>query len=122
MRKLTRNLVLAGMASMPAVLSSAPALAADALAAHAHGQRGVGVELYFPRPDPDLRQTGDPGRHGLFARQRPLCRPLGSSISSHQYAGGNTEIDYYFGYNGKLAGDWGWTVGFYGYYYPGAKL
>ncbi len=122
MRKLTRNLVLAGMASMPAVLSM-PAMAADAPASpHTLGANVAFVTNYIFR---GLSQTfGKPAIQGGmdYSHANGLYAGLwGSSISGQQYAGGNSEIDYYFGYNGKLAGDWGWTVGFYGYYYPGAN-
>ncbi|HLD14712.1 MAG TPA: TorF family putative porin [Burkholderiales bacterium] len=120
MRKLTRNLVLAGMASMPAVLSSVPAMAADASphtfttnAAFASDYIFRGLTQTFGKP---AVQAGMDYSHagGLYAGI------WGSNISSHQYAGGSMEFDYYFGYNGKLVGDWGWTAGFYGYKYPGA--
>ena len=121
MRKLTRNLVLAGMASMPAVLSSAPATAADA-SPHTLTANVALVSNYIFR---GLTQTfGKPAIQGGmdYAHSSGIYAGLwASSISSHQYAGGSSEIDYYFGYNGKLAGDWGWTAGFYGYYYPGAS-
>lgn len=45
----------------------------------------------------------------------------GSNVSSNSYAGGNLELDYYAGYNGKINDDFGFTVGGYGYYYPGAN-
>lgn len=123
MRKLTRTLVLAGMASMPAVLSSAPAMAADAPTSPHTLTANVGlVSNYIFR---GLTQTfGKPAIQGGmdYSHASGAYAGLwGSSISSHQYAGGSSEIDYYFGYNGKLAGDWGWTAGFYGYYYPGAN-
>lgn len=44
-----------------------------------------------------------------------------SNVSGNSYPGGNLEIDYYAGYNGKLDEDWGYTVGGYGYWYPGAN-
>ena len=120
MRKLTRNLVLAGMASMPAVLSSAPATAADA-SPHTLTANVALVSNYIFR---GLTQTfGKPAIQGGmdYAHSSGFYAGLwGSSISSAQYAGGSTEIDYYLGYNGSLGGDWGWTVGFYGYAYPGA--
>lgn len=123
MRKLTRNLVLAGVASMPAVLAGTPAMAADAPASpHTFTSNVALVSNYIFR---GLSQTfGKPAIQGGmdYAHANGLYAGVwGSSISSQQYAGGNTELDYYFGYNGKLAGDWGWTVGFYGYYYPGAN-
>lgn len=46
----------------------------------------------------------------------------GSNISGNQYAGGSLEVDPYFGYNGKINDDWGWTAGVHGYYYPGANF
>jgi uncharacterized protein (TIGR02001 family) len=45
----------------------------------------------------------------------------GSNVSGNSYAGGSLELDAYAGYNGKFGGDFGWTVGGYGYYYPGAN-
>ena len=46
----------------------------------------------------------------------------GSSVSGNQYPNGSgLELDYYFGYNGKISDDFGWTVGGYGYFYPGAE-
>jgi uncharacterized protein (TIGR02001 family) len=46
----------------------------------------------------------------------------GSNVSGNSYAGGSLELDYYGGYNGKITDDLGWTVGGYGYYYPGANF
>lgn len=124
MRKLTRNLVLAGMASMPAVLSSAPALAAGAAPASPHTFTANtaltsnyifrGLSQTFGRP---AIQGGMDYAHASGA----YAGFWGSNVSGQQYAGGNLELDYYFGYNGKLSGDWGWTAGFYGYYYPDAN-
>jgi uncharacterized protein (TIGR02001 family) len=47
----------------------------------------------------------------------------GSTITSNTYAGGNTEIDIYAGYNGQIKAvpDLGYTVGVIGYLYPGAS-
>ncbi|MBI3571275.1 MAG: hypothetical protein HY082_09250 [Gammaproteobacteria bacterium] len=124
MRKLTRNLVLAGMASMPAVLSSAPVLAAEAAPAspHTFTANTALVSNYIFR---GLSQTfGKPAiQAGMdYAHASGAYAGFwGSNISSHQYAGGSLELDYYFGYNGKINDDWGWTAGFYGYYYPGAN-
>ena len=47
-----------------------------------------------------------------------------SNVSEDSYPGGGLEVDYYFGYNGtfgEAVKDLGWTVGGYGYYYPGAS-
>jgi uncharacterized protein (TIGR02001 family) len=45
-----------------------------------------------------------------------------SNVSGNSYPGGSLEMDYYAGYNGKLNDDFGYTVGGYGYYYPGANF
>jgi len=45
-----------------------------------------------------------------------------SNVSANSYPGGHLEVDYYAGYNGKLGDDLGWTVGGYGYWYPGASF
>ena len=47
-----------------------------------------------------------------------------SNISDNTFGDGQLEVDYYFGYNGtfgEMVKDLGWTVGGYGYYYPGAS-
>src|SRR3989344_5423652 len=140
MRKLTRNLVLAGIAGVTA-LSSVQALAADE-PKPAPPSPHVGHVLPATPPPPEHTFTASPALvsnyifRGLtqtfgkpavqvgfdYAHSSGAYAGLwGSNISSQQYAGGTVELDYYFGYNGKLAGDWGWTAGFYGYYYPGAN-
>lgn len=46
-----------------------------------------------------------------------------SNVSDNTFGDGQLEIDYYAGYNGTIPAvkDLGWTVGGYGYYYPGAS-
>lgn len=44
-----------------------------------------------------------------------------SNVSGNSYPGGNLELDYYAGYNGKIGEDLGYTVGGYSYWYPGAN-
>ena len=45
-----------------------------------------------------------------------------SNVSGNVYPGGNLEFDYYGGYNGKINDDFSFTVGGYGYAYPGANV
>ena len=45
-----------------------------------------------------------------------------SNVSGNSYPGGSLELDLYGGYNGKLDDDWSFTVGAYGYVYPGANV
>ena len=45
-----------------------------------------------------------------------------SNVSGNSYPGGSQELDLYGGYNGKINDDWSYTVGAYGYVYPGANF
>ena len=45
-----------------------------------------------------------------------------SNVSGNSYPGGSLEMDLYAGYNGKFDDDFGYTVGGYGYVYPGANF
>ena len=45
-----------------------------------------------------------------------------SNVSGNSYPGGSLELDLYAGYNGKIGNDLGYTVGAYGYVYPGANF
>ena len=45
-----------------------------------------------------------------------------SNVSGDSYPGGSLEVDLYAGYNGKFGGDFGYTVGAYGYLYPSANF
>ncbi len=45
-----------------------------------------------------------------------------SNVSGNSYPGGSLELDYYGGYNGKLTEALGYTLGGYGYAYPGANV
>jgi uncharacterized protein (TIGR02001 family) len=45
-----------------------------------------------------------------------------SNVSGNEYPGGSLEVDYYGGYNGKINDDFGFTLGGYGYWYPGANF
>ena len=45
-----------------------------------------------------------------------------SNVSGNSYPGGSLELDLYAGYNGKIGDDLGYTLGGYGYVYPGANF
>jgi uncharacterized protein (TIGR02001 family) len=45
-----------------------------------------------------------------------------SNVSGNSYPGGSLETDWYAGYNGTFNDDFGFTVGGYGYVYPGANF
>lgn len=44
-----------------------------------------------------------------------------SNVSGNSYPGGSLEVDYYAGYNGKVSDELSYTLGGYGYWYPGAN-
>jgi len=123
MSKLTYSLILAGLAG----LSTVSAVAADAPAAptpeHTFTANANLVTEYRFR---GIDQTwGQPALQGGFDYAHAdgwYAGVWGSNVSSNSYSGGSLELDYYGGYNGKFNDDLGWTVGGYGYYYPGANF
>lgn len=121
MHKFTR-LALAGMAGVVPALYGAMAQAAEPASPHTLTANAALVSNYIFR---GMTQTfGKPAiQAGMdYSHASGFYAGFwGSNISSHQYAGGTLELDYYLGYNGRISDDWGWTVGFYGYYYPGAS-
>ena len=128
MRKLSQALVLAGVASLPALLSAHSAIAADAPAAAPASPHTVtsNINLVSEYRFRGIDQTwGKPALQGGvdYAHADGWYAGLwASNVSGNSYAGGSLEIDYYAGYNGKFTDDFGWTVGGYGYYYPGANF
>lgn len=44
-----------------------------------------------------------------------------SNVSGRSYAGASAEVDLYAGYNGRWSDDLSYTVGAYGYWYPGGN-
>lgn len=119
MHKLTHFAALAGLAGISA------AAFGDEVPASLHSvTANVGVvSNYIYR---GLTQTWDkPALQGGvdYAHANGVYAGLwASNVTDKLYAGGGTELDYYFGYNGKINDDWGWTAGFFGWYYPGANF
>ena len=52
----------------------------------------------------------------------PYAGVWASNVSGNSYPGGSLELDLYAGYNGKFGEDVGYTLGVYGYVYPGANF
>lgn len=128
MRKLTHVLVLAGVVALPAPFASAadaPAAPAAPVAASPHTFT-ANINLVSEYRFRGIDQTwGKPAMQGGvdYAHADGWYAGLwGSNVSSNSYPGGNLELDYYAGYNGKITDDFGWTAGGYGYYYPGADF
>jgi uncharacterized protein (TIGR02001 family) len=119
--KVADVLVLAGLAGLPMITTTA--YGADAPASpHTFTSNVNLVSDYRFR---GLEQTwGKPALQGGFDYTHAsgvYAGVWGSNVSGNSYAGGNLELDAYAGYNGKFGGDFGWTAGGYGYYYPGAN-
>lgn len=122
MRKISQALVLAGVVTLPALLAVPSVNAADApiytITSNVNlvsDYRFRGIDQTWGKPalqgGADYSQTA-----GWYAGL------WGSNVSAGLYPGGNLELDYYAGYNGKINDDLSWTVGGYGYYYPGSNL
>jgi len=113
--------ILAGLASLSAIATTAYG---DNTPASPH-HFATNVNLVSDYRFRGLEQTwGDPALQGGFDYTHDsgfYAGVWGSNVSGNSYPGGNLELDYYGGYNGKL-GDLGWTVGGYGYYYPGSNF
>ncbi len=126
MSKLTYSLILAGLVSIPAV----SAIAADAPAAPAAetpvhtftANVNLVTEYRFRGIDQTWGKPAMQGGADYAHADGWYAGVWGSNVSSNSYPGGNLEIDYYAGYNGKFNDDLGWTVGGLGYYYPGANF
>jgi uncharacterized protein (TIGR02001 family) len=114
-------LMLAGLAGLPVIATTAYGEDAPA-SPHTFTSNVNLVSDYRFR---GLEQTwGKPALQGGFDYTHAsgfYAGVWGSNVSGNSYAGGNLELDVYAGYNGKLGGDFGWTAGGYGYYYPGAN-
>lgn len=126
MRKLTHALVLAGVVTLPVLLSAQSASAADAPAAASPHTLTTNVNLVSEYRFRGIDQTwGHPALQGGvdYAHADGWYAGLwGSNVSGNSYPGASLELDYYAGYNGKISDDFGWTAGGYGYYYPGANF
>lgn len=122
-----------------AALAAAPFL--DPGAAHAQAADAPGAAASAPPPSPtatanvnvvsDYRFRGIDQTWGHPAVQggADLAWANGfyagtwlSNVSGNSYPGGSLEVDLYAGYNGKVDDDFGYTVGGYGYVYPGANI
>ncbi|MDD5240917.1 MAG: TorF family putative porin [Sulfuricella sp.] len=127
MCKLTHALALAGIVTLSvqsAIAADAPAAAAPTVVSPHTVTTNINLvsEYRFRGID---QTWGKPAMQGGvdYAHADGWYAGLwGSNISSNSYPGGNLELDYYAGFNGKITDDWGWTAGGYGYYYPGADF
>ncbi|MDP2155105.1 MAG: TorF family putative porin [Sulfuricella sp.] len=127
MRKTSHALVLAGAIALPSFMIASSASAADAAAAPASPHTfTANVNLVSEYRFRGIDQTwGQPALQGGadYSHSDGWYAGLwGSNVSGNTYAGGSLELDYYAGYNGKFTDDLGWTVGGFGYYYPGANF
>lgn len=126
MRNTSHALVLAGFVALPSFLFAPAASAADAAALASPHTVTANVNLVSEYRFRGIDQTwGDPALQGGadYAHADGWYAGLwGSNVSSNSYPGGGLELDFYAGYNGKVGDDFGWTVGGYGYYYPGANF
>jgi len=108
------------------LLAASPAHADDAPAATPFVTATTNVNLVSDYRFRGIDQTwGKPAIQGgadLVLANGLYAGVWASNVSGNSYPGGSLEMDYYAGYNGKFSDDFGYTVGGYGYYYPGANF
>jgi uncharacterized protein (TIGR02001 family) len=115
------------------LLRGACALAASLLAPFAHADDAppaatltTNVNLVSQYKFRGIDQTwGHPALQGgvdWAAANGVYAGAWASNVSGNSYPGGSLELDLYAGYNGKLGDDVSYTVGAYGYVYPGANF
>lgn len=127
MRKISQALVLAGVVTLPALLSVPSASAADAAAAASPHTFTGNVTLASEYLYRGIAQTrGKPAIQGGFDYAHAsgfYAGVWGSSISwindGVAGASANVEIDVYGGYKGSIGSDLGYDVGVLTYNYPG---
>lgn len=120
MRTTYYALILAGAAGLPL---ASPAFAADAAPSPHTLTANVSLvtDYYFRGMTQTWHKPALQGGADYSHASGWYAGVWGSNISGNQYPGGSLELDYYGGYNGKFNDDLGWTLGGYGYYYPGAN-
>lgn len=128
MRKISQALVLAGVVTLPALLSVSSASAADAPAVASPHTFTGNVTLASEYIYRGIAQTrGKPAIQGGFDYAHAsgfYAGVWGSSISwindGVAGASANVEIDVYGGYKGSIGSDLGYDVGVLTYNYPGS--
>lgn len=118
-------LILAAIAGLPAMVTPVCAAEAPAAASAPDYTLTANINLVSQYRFRGLAQTwGKPALQGGadYTHSSGFYAGVwGSNVSGNNYPGGSLELDYYGGYNGKISDDLGWTVGGYGYYYPGTN-
>jgi len=120
-----RSISCASLLAYGALLCASDAQAADAPAEAPFVTATANVNLVSQYRFRGIDQTwGRPAVQGgadLSFANGFYAGTLASNVSGNSYPGGSLELDYYAGYNGKIGEDFGYTVGGYGYWYPGAN-
>lgn len=102
------------MAMPDAQAADTPAMTATANVNLVSRYRFRGIDLTWGRPAVQ-------GGADLSLPSGIYAGVWASNVSGNSYPGGSLELDYYAGYNGKVNDDFSYTVGGYGYWYPGAN-
>ena len=118
--------ILSGASALAfATLVAAPqARAADALAPFLSSTANVNLvsDYRFRGIDQTWGKPAIQGGADLAFANGAYAGVWASNVSGNSYPGGSLEMDLYAGYNGKFNDDFGYTVGGYGYIYPGANF
>ena len=105
----------------PAAVAAAPAEPASAWAATAN--IGFVSDYYFRGISQSWHKPAVQGGFDLSHSSGFYAGMWGSNVSPNTYPDDNVEIDAYAGYNGTIPSveGLGYTVGLYGYFYPGGS-
>ena len=105
----------------PAAVAAAPAEPASAWAATAN--IGFVSDYYFRGISQSWHKPAVQGGFDLSHSSGFYAGMWGSNVSPNTYPDANVEIDAYAGYNGTIPSveGLGYTVGLYGYFYPGGS-
>jgi len=114
------------MLAFTTLVAAPQAQAADAPAAPPYVTATTNINLVSDYRFRGIDQTwGKPAVQGgadLTLANGVYAGVWASNVSGNSTPGGSLETDWYAGYNGKFNDDFGFTVGGYGYVYPGANV
>ena len=103
-------------------LLPSPAHAADTAPLATTANVALASQYKFRGIDQTWGRPAVQGGVDLVAANGLYAGGWASNVSGNSYPGGSLELDLYAGYNGKIGDDLGYTVGAYGYVYPGANV
>jgi uncharacterized protein (TIGR02001 family) len=116
-----RNIAAASLLAAGILVFAGPACAADEAGPSATANINLASQYRFRGIDQTWGRPAVQGGADLSLPSGFYAGTWASNVSGNSYPGGSLEVDYYAGYNVKINDDFSYTVGGYGYWYPGAN-